>query len=147
LARFAAAWESSDLSDELDAEDEAAVAAATAADGAPWVLRDLPLWRVQWVALPGFLMRYHVHVPHYCHMFEGLITMRDADAGSASIAATGRFGHLLLPGGSASLGTDAARLEFDGAAAPVIGALMEVREVERLADGKLEILAQAVRAV
>ena len=38
----------------------------------------------------------HVHVPHYCHMFESIV------AGPKPW----RFGHLYLPGGSASLGED-----------------------------------------
>ena len=28
-------------------------------------LADLPLWRVQWNALPGVRQVYNVHVPHY----------------------------------------------------------------------------------
>jgi hypothetical protein len=50
---------------------------------------DLPLWRVQWAVLPGMQAILHVHVPHYCLMFEGLFR-----AGRPW-----RFGHLYLPGG------------------------------------------------
>lgn len=42
----------------------------------------------------------HVHVPHYCHMFEGIM------AGPRPW----RFGHVYLPGGSEALGTPAARI-------------------------------------
>ena len=37
--------------------------AATEADADE--LSDLPLWRVQWNALPGERQVYNVHVPHY----------------------------------------------------------------------------------
>jgi hypothetical protein len=42
----------------------------------------------------------HVHVPHYCHMFEGIM------AGPRPW----RFGHVYLPGGSEALGTPAAAI-------------------------------------
>jgi hypothetical protein len=41
-----------------------------------------------------------VHVPHYCHMFEGIM------AGPRPW----RFGHVYLPGGSEALGTPAAAI-------------------------------------
>jgi hypothetical protein len=43
----------------------------------------------------------HVHVPHYCHMFEGIM------AGPRPW----RFGHVYLPGGSEALGTPAAAIQ------------------------------------
>jgi hypothetical protein len=36
-------------------------------------LADLPLWRVQWNALPGERQVYNVHVPHYTALFEKLV--------------------------------------------------------------------------
>jgi hypothetical protein len=42
-----------------------------------------------------------VHVPHYCHMFEGIM------AGPRPW----RFGHVYLPGGSEALGTPAAAIQ------------------------------------
>lgn len=115
-------------------------AEAPGADALPWVLRDLPLLRVPWVALPGFRQMYHVHEAHYCQMFEELVTTH----GGPTAAANGRFGHLLLAGGSASLGTEAAQLEPEGSVAPIIGALMEVRNLDRLDDGRLVVVAHAV---
>ncbi len=35
------------------AEAETGAAVGAAEPAAPWVVSDLPLWRVQWVALPG----------------------------------------------------------------------------------------------
>ena len=42
-----------------------------------------------------------MHVPHYCHMFEGIM------AGPRPW----RFGHVYLPGGSEALGTPAAAIQ------------------------------------
>jgi hypothetical protein len=113
---------------------------APVADALPWLLRDIPLLRVPWVVLPGFRQVYHVHEAHYCQMFEEIVTLH----GGPTSAANGRFGHLLLEGGSASLGTAAAQLEPEGLVAPIIGALMEVRNLDRLDDGRLVVVALAV---
>ena len=43
------------------------------ADDASNPLSDLPLWRVQWNALPGERQVYNVHVPHYTALFEKLV--------------------------------------------------------------------------
>ena len=171
----------------------------TFADTAPLYLpglySDLPLWRVQWPALPGFNQILHVHVPHYVHMFESLATTAlepkggsftdpswgpwgqllcdeadeaepknapavleaheaatpsDDDEGVEQLADGLRFGargplfgHLLLEGGSAALGKPEARLVKDGTA-PTIGALMRLRELRRLGDGRLAVHAVAV---
>jgi hypothetical protein len=109
----------------------------------PWLMRDMPLLRVQWVALPGFRHVYRSHEPHYCQMFEQLVTVQGGPS-SGVMAASGRFGHLMLSGGSASLGTDAAQLNPEGLVAPIIGALMEVCSLKRLDDGQLVVIAQAV---
>ena len=68
---------------------------ATDADGddAGNPLSDLPLWRVQWNALPGERQVYNVHVPHYTALFEKLVRGPKP----------WYFGHILLPGGSANL--------------------------------------------
>ena len=56
-------------------------------------LADLPLWRVQWNALPGERQVYNVHVPHYTSMFERLVRR----------PRPWFFGHFYLPGGSENL--------------------------------------------
>lgn len=150
----------------------------------PGVLADLPLWRVQWTVLPGFNQVLHVHVPHYCHMFETLAASAGRDPWespawgpwgqvfneasntdaaqptirSANAEGTGRggggdglrfgsdgplFGHLLLPGGSANLDKAEAQL-VRGTRAPVIGAVMQLRELRRLGDGRLAVHAVAL---
>jgi hypothetical protein len=58
------------------------------------LLPDLPLWRVQWAALPGHQEVLHCHVPHYCAMFEKLFRQ----------PRPWRYGHLYLPEGSKNLG-------------------------------------------
>ena len=47
-----------------DAATDASTDTASAADASN-PLSDLPLWRVQWNALPGERQVYNVHVPHY----------------------------------------------------------------------------------
>jgi hypothetical protein len=78
---------------------EAAEAAGPATDAAPSasarLLADLPLWRVQWAALPGSIEVLHVHAPHYVAMFERLLRGLRPH----------RFGHLYLPEGSKNLGS------------------------------------------
>ena len=98
------------------------------------LIRDLPLWRVQWPASPGCSQVYNVHVPHYTHMFTTL------DAASTALGVPGLFGHLLLPGGSANLGDPAYAL-VAGSEAPLIGVVMQVIEVAPLADGRLQVTA------
>ena len=98
--------------------------------GDAFVLNDLPLWRVQWVALPGWNQQLHVHVPHYVDMLN-------------NIGEGGLFGHLLLPGGSENLGKEQYRL-VEGTDAALSGSLMAVRQLERMPDGRLLVLATAL---
>ena len=129
-------------------------AEATMGSSPPGVLFDLPLWRVQWTALPGHNQLLHVHVPHYCHMFEQLLVSSasdgfDSQAAEQEVAFGGDgadapcFGHLLLPGGSANLDKPESLLAR-GTRAPTIGTLMRLREVRRMADGRLAVHAEAV---
>ncbi|KAK9839519.1 hypothetical protein WJX81_006943 [Elliptochloris bilobata] len=96
-------------------------------------LEDLPLWRVQWAALPGTLQTLHVHVPHYAHMMETLL------AGPQPW----RIGHLLLPGGSANLGSPGFELR-PRTRAPLVGTLLEVVGAMRAGDGRLLLLMAGV---
>ena len=97
------------------------------------VIEDLPLWRVQWPTLPGLNEVLNVHVPHYTHMFSQLQEAATAEAPA-------RFGHLLLPGGSASLSDPKYALEA-GSEAPMIGVLMQVLDVTKASDGRLQVVA------
>ena len=54
------------------------------------LLRDLPLWRVQWTALPGHVQFLHVHVPQNCDMFESLVF--GAGGAAADVASSVSFG-------------------------------------------------------
>lgn len=96
-------------------------------------IRNLPLWRVQWNALPGTREVYNVHVPHYTNMFEGLVRHNRP----------WYFGHSYLPGGSTNLRNAAYALE-EGTRASLTGTLMEVVDATRLRDGRLCVLAQGV---
>ena len=71
-----------------------------------------------------------MHVPHYSAMFERLLRG----------PRPWRFGHLLLPGGSANLGNDEYALR-PGTKAPLTGTMMEVLQAVRLPDGRLLLLA------
>lgn len=96
-------------------------------------LADLPLWRVQWNALPGERQVYNVHVPHYTALFEKLVRGPKP----------WYFGHVLLPGGSANLRDPQYALP-DGPAATTLGTVMECLAVERRADGCLVVVSQGV---
>ncbi|KAI3437687.1 hypothetical protein D9Q98_000136 [Chlorella vulgaris] len=115
-----------------DAAEPPSPATLSAADG-PLLLRDLPLWRVQWAALPGSREALHVHVPHYTSMFERL--WREPGPW--------RFGHIMLPEGSKNLGNPEFALTPD-TKAPLVGTLMEVAEAVRFGDGRLLILAVGI---
>ncbi|PRW20778.1 Meiotic nuclear division 1 [Chlorella sorokiniana] len=94
---------------------------------------NLPLWRVQWAALPGAQEVLHIHVPHYTSMFERLFrTPRPW-----------RYGSLYLPNGSKNLDNPEFALE-PGTKAPLAGTLMEVLQAVRFADGRLLVLAVGV---
>ena len=51
----------------VDPDDDDGWAGAAQLEGE--LIRDLPLWRVQWPASPACSQVYNVHVPHYTHMF------------------------------------------------------------------------------
>ena len=110
----------------------------------PGCMLDVPLWRVQWTVLPGHISVLHVHVPHYCHMFEQMIGDAAADEEIVTFGADGpQYGHLLLPGGSAALDKPESLLTR-GTTAPTIGSLMRIREVRRLDSGRLAIVSEAL---
>ena len=52
----------------------------------PGTLSDVPLFRPEWTALPGFTHEIQVEAPHYIHMFETLIAT--AAAAGAPILGT-----------------------------------------------------------
>ena len=75
----------------------------------------------------------NVHVPHYTHMFS-LLSRLPAEGA--------RFGHLFLPGGSASLTDPRYSLEPGvPSEAPTVGVLMQVSRVSVLDDGRLAVEA------
>ena len=100
-------------------------AADDAADPLADPLADLPLWRVQWNALPGERQVYNVHVPHYTALFEKLVRGPKP----------WYFGHVLLPGGSANLRIPKYNLK-DGPEATTLGTVMECLAVERCVEIK-----------
>ncbi len=97
---------------------------------------NLPLWRVQWAALPGCTETLNVHVPHYAHMFMQLV----------SGPRPWRFGHIYLPGGSSNLGDAEYGLQ-PGTGAPLLGTLMEIQRLVQLRDGRLLIIARGVARI
>ena len=114
-------------------DPDASTDAASAADDAADPLADLPLWRVQWNALPGERQVYNVHVPHYTALFEKLVRGPKP----------WYFGHILLPGGSANLRIPKYNLK-DGPEATTLGTVMECLAVERRTDGCLVVVSQGV---
>jgi hypothetical protein len=71
----------------------------------------------------------HVHVPHYVHMFHMIMEGPKP----------WRFGQLLLPGGSHSLGSPEYALRAH-TRAPLTGTLVEILHCDHLPDGRLLIL-------
>ena len=115
-----------------DAATDASTDVASAADASN-PLSDLPLWRVQWNALPGERQVYNIHVPHYTALFEKLVRGPKP----------WYFGHILLPGGSANLRIPKYNLK-DGPEATTLGTVMECLAVERRTDGCLVVVSQGV---
>ncbi|KAL7551619.1 hypothetical protein ACHAWF_016579 [Thalassiosira exigua] len=136
-------------------------------DAAAGKVRNLPLWRVGWVEVPGRRNCLNVHEAQYTHMFETILS-RGTDDGPRY------FGHLYLPGGTKASASgqeryrlktwreelaDEARFEDHSTSttrsAPevrtprvdrsaVVGCLMEVVDHRRMEDGRLTILVQAL---
>ena len=114
-------------------------------------LVELPLWRVQWSELPGRQTVLNVHVPHYTHMFQRVLAAAASSSADAS-GGGGRgplFGHLYLPGGSASLDDARYRLGAADVAtdAARYGTLMRVTGHTQLSDGRLAVVAQALGTI
>ncbi|KAL7489035.1 hypothetical protein ACHAW6_014615 [Cyclotella cf. meneghiniana] len=134
---------------------------------------NLPLWRVGWVETPGRRNCLNVHEGQYTHMFETILSRSTAsERGDDEGLGEGPlyFGHLYLPGGSASgrsgqgkyqLKTwqqelyDEARFdlsvlntykgnEYVNDRSAVVGCLMQILDHLRMDDGRLIILVQAV---
>lgn len=98
------------------------------------LMKEVPLWRVQWTELPGFQNVLHVHVPHYTNMFLKIINSNSRPM---------YFGHLYLPGGSDNLDNpDYALVERSSAA--TIGTLMQICDYEQLNDGRLVLIVQGL---
>jgi hypothetical protein len=98
------------------------------------IIKDLPLWRVQWTELPGFQNVLNVHVAHYTNMFQKVIF---------SDTNPKYFGHIYLPGGSDNLDNPEYKLE-EGTKASMVGVLMQIADYKQLNDGRLVLIVQAV---
>jgi Lon protease-like protein len=121
-------------------------------DPSTGILRNLPLWRVQWTELPGRSNVLNVHEGIYTNMFESII----------SNGKPCYVGHLYLPDGSNNIKStnDCFRLKTwqeeiisrqeQGAAASseprssVVGTLLNVTDYRRLTDGRIVLLVQAL---
>ena len=101
---------------------------------APGDIADLPLFRVPWTVLPGVTQVVLVNGPEWVHMFEELERSTAAGGGPA------RFGHLQGDGKGVAL---SARPMLPGSSSPTVGVLMELKEVRRLSDGRLSVVAHA----
>jgi hypothetical protein len=129
--------EGAQLPDEHNSDDESADAS---------VIRNLPLWRVQWTELPGSQNVLNVHEGHYTNMFQKLLRGRskswgdeeDEDSGDSNDADR-YFGHVFLSGGSKNLDNpDYALKEGD------VGTLMKVCDARQQPDGRLTVIVQAL---
>ena len=98
------------------------------------IIKDLPLWRVQWTELPGFQNTLNVHVAHYTNMFQKIMY---------SDAKQKYFGHIYLPGGSENLDNPEYRLE-EGTKSTIFGVLMQIADYKQMDDGRFVMIVQAL---
>ena len=116
------------------------------------ILRNVPLWRVQWTELPGRSNVLNVHEGTYTNMFETILRSPKP----------WYVGHLLLPGGSKNLKSSECRFQLktwqdeiaddderrdadtSGERSAVVGTLLRIADFRRLADGRLILLIQAL---
>lgn len=148
--------------------------AAASLDPATGRINNLPLWRVGWVETPGRRNCLNVHEMQYTHMFEKILSQSSSGADGQENDEPLYFGHIYLPGGTASAksGEERYRLKtwreelvdenrFDnygssstlnapGIRTPtvdrsaVLGCLMQIIDHRRMEDGRLMILVQAL---
>lgn len=120
------------------------------------IIKDLPLWRVQWTELPGYQNVLNVHVPHYTNMFLKILNSKDVEHRY--------FGHIYLPGGSENLDNEeyslasATTADNDGledgegsgggglkkTKASLTGVLMQISDYQQSDDGRLMLIVQAL---
>lgn len=102
------------------------------------LLKNLPLWRVPWVELPGRTNVLNVHEAVYTNMFETLLR-----SGSDELF----FGHLYLENGTKNLKAHPVQPWYDNSIpqrAESIGTLMRITDYRRLSNGRLLLLVQAI---
>lgn len=116
-------------------------------DTASGILRNLPLWRVQWTELPGRSNVLNVHEGIYTNMFETCLRREKPFY----------VGHVHLPGGSKNIKSEQRCYELktwreevkdkhrgDSERSAVVGTLLRITDFRRLSDGRLILLVQAL---
>ena len=111
------------------------------------ILRNLPLWRVQWTELPGRSNILNVHEPIYTNMFETILYGPKP----------WYVGHLYLPGGSKNLKSDQYCYQLKSweddvndenriveSRSAVVGTLLCISDYRRLSNGRLILLVQGL---
>lgn len=110
------------------------------------IMRNLPLWRVQWTELLGRSNVLNVHEAIYTNMFETILRAPKP----------WYVGHLFLPGGSKNIkskerrfqlktwDTQASEKENDKECSAVVGTLLRISDFRRLKDGRLVLLVQGL---
>ena len=97
------------------------------------LMLDVPLCRWSFEILPHQQAALNVFQPQYTHMFEALL----------SRPAPHYYFHVLLPGGTQSLGQSEYELK-PGTEAPLAGTLMEVIHVRREPDSRLSLIVRGL---
>jgi Lon protease-like protein len=124
-----------------DGDDDYAFVEPNAQNGG--LLHNLPLWRVDWVELPGRTNVLNVFEPIYTNMFEQLLR-------SNTPSQCYFFGHVHLVGGSKNIkhvpqgDWQSYDHHEDAADAAVLGTLMRITDYQRLPNGRLLLLVQAM---
>lgn len=101
------------------------------------IMKQVPLWRVQWTELPGFQNVLNVHVPHYTNMFQKILS-------SNTTLKPMYFGHIYLPGGSDNLDNPEYAMYEGNANVAMIGTLMQISDYQQLHDGTLVLIVQGL---
>ncbi len=111
----------------LTKDDDGIEKSCSTSTDPPAILRDVPLWRVQWTELPGMQNVLNVWQPHYTNMFMKIVNG----------PRPWYFGHLFLPGGTESLNKTEYYLH-EGSRAPRTG---EEEDSSAQLDATLPLLA------
>lgn len=105
-------------------------------DEAVGLWRELPIWRVPWVELPGRTNVLNVHEAYYTNMFEKLLRTSQKDEHY--------FGHVYMEKHTKFQKNPLCDWHHHTESSPCLGTLMRITDYQRLPNGRLLLLVQAM---